>query len=63
MDDKQQQAFQEAVERKKAEAKERSEGPHEQNPAPEDTHERPPQDAERESGTRHGQVTADKWNQ
>jgi hypothetical protein len=64
MDPQQQKAFEEAVERKKAEAQEASEAPVSQTPGtgkvdgPQDTGDGP-----RDSSTRHDQVTADKWNQ
>lgn len=74
MDEQQQQAFAEAVERKKAEAKARSEQPGPGAPGggrvpdastPEQTDASRPQDAAsiRDKNSRHKHVTADKWNQ
>jgi hypothetical protein len=54
--------FKEAVERKKDEAREAS---HQQADAPRPSDQDPSQDvvSPREDTSRHGQVTADKWNQ
>jgi hypothetical protein len=61
-DDKQLERFRQAVEDKNEEARERQ-GDH--PPAPEDEEPAAPQDTpdERAKSSRHGQVTADKWNQ
>jgi hypothetical protein len=57
MDDKQQQAFAEAVERKKQEALQASQ---EKLDKPSTTQDAP---TPRQKGSRHGQVTAENWNQ
>lgn len=61
-DDKQLARFRQAVEDKNEEARERQGDPPEE---PRDQDPPAPQDApdERAKNSRHGQVTADKWNQ
>jgi hypothetical protein len=64
MDKDTEQRFAAAVERKKDEARERSEQPHDDNPTQPNVRDADQHVAERETNTRgHGQVTADKWNQ
>lgn len=75
MDEQQDKAFKEAVERKKADAKAKSEQT-DHDKIPPEAEELPaqqesriasgtPQDvaSSRDHNTRHGKVTADKWNQ
>ena len=73
MDEDQLERFGEAVERKKQEAKEASEQPHQENPAgtdvggdqPDLTAASRPQDTRdiRDKNSGKGKKTADKWNQ
>lgn len=75
MDEQQDKAFKEAVERKKAEARAKSESTKpdrvppegeelpEQQPSLIDDNTPPDVQGARDHSTRHGKVTADKWNQ
>ncbi|HEX2125742.1 MAG TPA: hypothetical protein VHF45_04200 [Thermoleophilaceae bacterium] len=75
MDEQQDKAFREAVERKKADAKAASEQTQRDHPTAGDPVDGPEQAAKNDAGrtqdtgsirdknTRHGKVTADKWNQ
>jgi hypothetical protein len=66
MDTEQQERFREAVERKAQEAEDASrakERPTGDNPGPIHGDQAPDVPSEREKSSRHGQVTADKWNQ
>jgi hypothetical protein len=66
MEPEQQERFRKAVERKAEEAEAASrakERPGGENPGAIDGEHTPDVPSEREKSSRHGQVTADKWNQ
>ena len=65
MDDDQLERFEQAVKDKSEEAKRKAEAPQAHDPPPGElgqaSDQNPPDD--RATSSRHGQVTADKWNQ
>ena len=65
MDDEQLERFEQAVKAKSEDAKRKSEEGQPHGPPPADLGEPSDRQApdDRASNTRHGQVTADKWNQ
>jgi hypothetical protein len=63
MERDQQERFKRAVERKEREAKQRAETPDDRGGEDEPAGEQHEQIGPRDKSSRHGQVTADKWNQ